>query len=232
MRSDKDYPKLVARALHPRSFTNMSCFGAATKNMSHRQVTDDQTNPPQFSALSRADTLVTVQVGGDDIGFSRIIATCGLLSLTDPRGEPCMRHYTADGTDTLAEEITRTAPEIVTMLKEIHKRSPNARILLIGYPDILPISGNGCWPRTPIARGDVAYLRTIEVRLNAMLEDSAAKVGVKYIDTYRGSIGHDVCRPPGVKWVEGLIPTSPTIPMHPNASGERAMARFILAALR
>lgn len=232
MRSDADYPVLIARALRPRSFVNVSCFGASTYEMSHaQQAGDGRANPPQFSALSPADTLVTVQAGGDDIDFSKIIETCGLLSLTDPGGAPCMDHYTAAGTDALAQAIASTAPKIVAMLSEIRKRSPHARILLIGYPDILPLTGNGCWPLTPIARGDVPYLRNIETSLNAMLAASAPKAGATYVDTYRGTIGHDVCQSPGVKWVEGLIPTSLALPMHPNASGEQAMARIILATL-
>jgi hypothetical protein len=44
------------------------------------------------------------------------------------------------------------------------------------------------------------------------------------------AIGHDFCQPTGVKWVEGLVPTSPAAPVHPNALGERAMAQQVLAA--
>jgi lysophospholipase L1-like esterase len=232
LRSDEDYPALVARVLRPRAFTNVSCFGASTYDMSHSQHAIDETDPPQLSVLSSADTLVTVQVGGDDIGFSHIIATCAALSLTDPFGAPCMGHYTAGGSDTLAQAVDSTAPKIVAMLTQIRQRASHARILLIGYPDILPVSGNGCWPLTPVARGDVPYLRSVETSLNAMLAASAAKVGVTYVDTYRDTIGHDVCQPSGVKWVEGLIPTSLAMPMHPNASGEQAMASIILASLR
>jgi len=84
----------------------------------------------------------------------------------------------------------------------------------------------------PIARGDVPYLRGTETRLNAMLAAAAAKADVGYVDAYNGTIGHDACQPPDVKWVEGLIPTSLAAPMHPNAAGEQAMAGLILDALR
>jgi hypothetical protein len=232
LRSDEDYPKLVARVLRPRTFTDVSCYGASTYEMSHPQRTIPADNPPQLSALSPADTLVTVQVGGDDIGFSRIAATCGALSLTNPRGAPCTGHYTAGGTDALARSIADTEPKIVAVLTAIRERSPHARVLIIGYPDILPVSGNGCWPHVLVARGDLPYLRNVETGLNAMLASAAGKAGVTYVDTYRGTVGHDACQPSGVKWVEGLIPTSPAMPMHPNSSGEQAMARLILAALR
>jgi hypothetical protein len=118
------------------------------------------------------------------------------------------------------------------VLADIRQRAPHARILLIGYPDLLPETGNGWWPLVPIAHGDVPYLRNVEISLNAMLAATAAKAGVGYVDTYTGTIGHDACQPSGVKWVEGLIPTSLAVPMHPNASGGHAMARLILAVLR
>jgi lysophospholipase L1-like esterase len=232
LRSSDDYPALVAGALHPRSFVNVSCYGASTYDMTHPQETLDRVNAPQLSAVSAADSLVTVQVGGDDTGFSRILTTCGVLSLTDPFGSPCRDRYTDDGTDQLAQEIVLTAPKITALLDDIRQRAPHARVLLIGYPDILPVSGNGCWPWVPIARGDVPYLRDTETRLNAMLAAAAARAGVGYVDTYDGSVGHDACQPSAVKWVEGLIPSSPAVPMHPDAAGEQAMARLILAALR
>ena len=52
------------------------------------------------------------------------------------------------------------------------------------------------------------------------------------MDTYTPSTGHDACQRAGTKWVEGLIPTSAALPLHPNALGEQAMAREIEAALR
>ncbi|AOR34745.1 hypothetical protein BFF78_30140 [Streptomyces fodineus] len=32
-------------------------------------------------------------------------------------------------------------------------------------------------------------------------------------------------------WISGLFPTSPTLPLHPYATGERAMADAVLSAL-
>jgi lysophospholipase L1-like esterase len=232
LRSAADYPALVAGALHPRSFSNVSCYGASTYDMTHGQEALGQHNPPQLSAVSAADSVVTVQVGGDDIGFSRIVTTCGVLSLTNPFGSPCQDHYTNDGSDQLAREIASAAPKIRALLGSIRQRAPHARVLLIGYPDILPVSGNGCWPDVPVARGDVPFLRDTETRLNAMLAAVAAQADVRYVDIYKGTIGHDACRPSGVKWVEALVPSSLAVPMHPNAAGEQAMARLILATLR
>lgn len=229
LRSAQDYPALVAAALHPPSFVNVSCFGASTADMSQAERAGV---PPQLSALSAADALVTVQLGGDDIGVSRIATTCAALSLTNPFGDPCRKHYTGGGTDQLARAVAQTGPKVASVLTAIRQRAPRARILLVGYPDILPVSGNGCWPEVTVARGDVPYLRGIENQLNAMLAATAAAHGVTFVGTYAASVGHDACQRPGTKWVEGLIPTSLAVPLHPNALGEQAMAREIEQALK
>src|SRR6202012_4811712 len=85
LRSVKDYPSLVATALGAHvSLVNVSCYGATTRDLTQAQHPAGQSNPAQLSALSAADRLVTVQIGGDDIGFGKIAATCGALSLTSP----------------------------------------------------------------------------------------------------------------------------------------------------
>jgi lysophospholipase L1-like esterase len=232
-RSTPDYPYLVAAALGAAvKLTNVSCFGATTRDLSQAQHTSGPANPAQLDALSAADRLVTVQIGGDDIGFSGIAATCGELSLTNLNGDPCRQHYTKGGTDQLAQAVTQAAPQVAAALATIRQRAPHARLLVVGYPDILPVRGNGCWPEVTVARGDLPYLRGVETGLNAMLKAQAARAGATFADTYTPSIGHDACQRAGTKWVEGLIPTSAALPLHPNALGEAAMAREIEAALR
>jgi lysophospholipase L1-like esterase len=230
-RSTHSYPFLVAAADSAASFTDVSCQGADTSNMTHSESVPLGSNPPQDNALSSSTTLVTLQIGGNDINFSNIIINCTTLSITDPFGAPCKKHYTSGGKDRLKEAIEATAPKVAADLRGIHADAPNARVLLVGYPVILPNSGDGCWPVVPIAFGDVPYLRGVEQELNAMLATEAAANNATFVDTYTASIGHDACQAPGVKWVEGLIPTSPAAPFHPNALGEKSMAKEVLAAL-
>ena len=230
-RSSHSYPFLVAAADSAASFTDASCQGADTSNMTHSESVPLGSNPPQDNALSSSTTLVTLQIGGNDINFSNIIINCTTLSLTDPFGAPCKKHYTSGGKDRLKEAIEATAPKVAADLQGIHADAPNARVLLVGYPVILPNSGDGCWPVVPIAYRDVPYLRGVEKALNSMLAAEAAANNATFVDTYTASIGHDACQPTGVKWVEGLIPTSPAAPFHPNALGEKSMAQQVLAAL-
>lgn len=231
LRSTNDYPADVSSSLGASSFTNISCSGATTANMNGSQSVTGGTNPPQFSALSSSTTLVTMGIGGNDIGFTSILENCAEDSLHNPIGDPCRQQYTSGGTDQLAAAINALAPVIGSLLQQIHQLAPNARVLLVGYPVILPNTGDGCWPVVPIAYGDVPYLRGVELELNQMLANEAAANGATYVDTYTDSIGHDACQSASNQWVEGLVPQTAAAPFHPNETGEQHMADQVLAAL-
>lgn len=228
-RSDNNYPHLVQAALQASEFADISCGGARTDHVFAPQTGPlGGTNEPQLTAVTAATTIVTIGFGGNDIGFSSIVQNC--LSLL-PFGSPCRDRYTAGGVDQLAARIAATAPKIDNVLAAVRQQAPAARIFVVGYPAILPDSGGGCYPLMPITPTDVAYLRATEKRLNAMLADRAAAAGARYADVYTGSIGHDVCAPSGVRWIEGLVPASPAAPVHPNALGSRGMADLVLRAV-
>ena len=76
------------------------------------------------------------------------------------------------------------------------------------------------------------FKRGVELELNARLATEAAANNAVFVNTYADSIGHDACQAPGTKWVEGLIPTSPAAPFHPNQLGEDHMADQVIAAIR
>lgn len=230
-RSDHNYPSLVAKALGTEVFRDASCSGATTREMTARQRTSAGVNAAQLDSLTTSTDLVTVGIGGNDIGFGEIITTCAKLSSTNLLGAACRDHYRRAGRDQLVERIKNTGPKVAAVLKGITDRAPKARVLVVGYPGILPDSGPGCYPVVPFSAGDVAWLRGVSKALNGMLAQQAAKADLEYVDLYRPSVGHDVCTLPGTKWVEGLVPTSPAAPAHPNALGMRAGADTVLEHL-
>ena len=227
-RSDNNYPHVVRDSLQPSVFVDISCGGATTDDFYSPQGTSLGTNPAQFDALTADTTVVTVGMSGNDIGFSDIVKNC---VSANPFGSPCRDRYAPGGVDQLAARIAATAPKVAAAIQEIHRRSPAATIFWVGYPAIVPNSGFGCWPTFPIAWADVPYLRDTERRLNAMLATQSAANGAVYVDVYTPSIGHDVCKSSGVRWVEGLVPTVPAFPVHPNALGNRGMAAAVLATM-
>jgi lysophospholipase L1-like esterase len=226
-RSDRNYPSIVAEAQEVTVFKDVSCSGATTEDMWKPQGT----NEPQLDAVQRNTDLVTVQIGGNDMGFGSIIATCARLGSQEPAGDPCRRYYTSSGADQLTAGIVRTAPKVDRVLRAVHARAPHARVLVVGYPDLLPDDGSGCYPSVPFAAKDFPYLRDTEKRLNLMLRLVAAWNHAQYVDTYRPTRGHDMCQAPADRWIEPLQPASPAAPAHPNAKGEDAMAQAVLGAL-
>lgn len=232
LRSPHAYAAQVAKALGASAdFVDAACTSAGVKEMTASQRTYLGTNPPQLNALAPDDSLVMLTLGGDDMGFFHVFDKCMELSITDLHGSPCESYYTRGGTDQLAQKVKDEAARLVTVLDEIHARAPRARVLLVGYPDMFPTHG-GCWPVIPITDGDIGYLRGIETQYNAMLSGVASATGATFVDTYTPTIGHDFCQSSNVKDVEGIVPTSLTVPFHANARGQAAMATAVLAVLR
>ncbi|OPC80744.1 GDSL family lipase [Embleya scabrispora] len=229
-RSESNYAHLVAKRKNITGLVDVTCGGARTPDLTVGQQTQGAP-PPQFDALRPDTALVTLGVGGNDIGFSEIVTMCVLQSRSTTSTQPCTDKYAPGGNDELTKRIGDTGPKLAAAITGIKERSPKARILVVGYPMILPESGPGCPAQVPVADGDLPYLRKLVPALNDMIAKEAAKQGAEYVDTYTGSAGHDVCKPVGTKWVEGVKPESPAGPVHPNALGQEAMADAVLAKL-
>ncbi|MCW2983242.1 MAG: hydrolase family protein [Conexibacter sp.] len=228
LRSDKNFAHLAAASLG-RSLTDVSCSGAKTDDMTAAQNVTPGPNPPQFNALNSAVQTVSLQIGGNDIGFTSIIENCAAIT---PFGHPCQDQYDSGGVDQLAARIDATAPKVAAVLQGIHARSPGARVLVVAYMPILPETGSGCWPQVPLAWGDVPYLRATEKRLNTMLAQQAAANGAVYVDAYSAAIGKDACKSSGTRWVEPLVPGNAAAPFHPNARGMAGITPTVVAAAR
>jgi hypothetical protein len=227
LRSDRNFAHLAAAALG-RSLADVSCSGAKTDDMTAPQNVTPGPNPPQFNALTTDTQIVTLQIGGNDIGFTSILQNC---ATANPFAHPCRDRYVVNGHDTLADKIAATAPKVAAVLQGIHTRSPGARVFVVNYAAILPETGSGCWPQVPIAFSDVAYLRSVEKNLNAMLAQQAAANGARIVDDYTASIGRDACKSSSTRWVEPLIPGNAAAPFHPNARGEAGIAAVVVSTV-
>ncbi len=224
LQSARNYPHLTAAALG-LSLHDVSCSGATTSDFSEAQYSDQ---PPQFNALSSSTGVVTVGIGGNDNNlFLGTLETCGAEDLIFPFGTPCKATYG----NKLSEEITADGPVVGAALAHIHSVSPSAKVLVVGYPDILPQSGN-CWPTVPLTTGDTAYLNGVEKELDAMLAKEAAANGDVFLDTYTPSIGHDACKSSSTRWVEPVLPESDAFSVHPNEKGMAEEAGLLESAMK
>jgi lysophospholipase L1-like esterase len=231
-RSTNDYPADVARTIAPSSFVDASCSGATTVNMTQSQSLGGgvQTAPPQFDALGRHDAIVTLGIGGNDAGLISVAEECTALDILWPFGDSCQSHYQSGGTDTEVAAVNAIAPEVAQVIQGIHARAHHAKVLVVGYPDGLPQNGSNCYPNVPFSSADVSWFNSIEIHVNWVLKQTARTNDATYVDTFSSSIGHDACQGSNA-WINGLLPTSPALPLHPNQAGELNMARQVLGAL-
>jgi hypothetical protein len=118
---------------------------------------------------------------------------------------------------------------VVNALRAVRAKAPNARVFILGYPQILPEQGQlACYHSMPISMGDVPWLEDQQETLNAVVRQAAAVTGAHFVDTYASSIGHDACQAPGTRWLEPITNPINALPAHPNATGEAVMAQNAL----
>jgi lysophospholipase L1-like esterase len=222
--SGVDYPHLTAEA-EGLALTDVSCAGASTANMTVAQYLDQ---PPQLDALTPTTDLVTISIGGNDNNFyASTIQYCTWQDMEDAAniGAPCKKHYG----HTLANQILADGAAIGQAIAQIHVRSPNAKVFVIGYPDLLPRQGS-CWASLPWTSGDYHFFDGLERDFNSVFKTQAQVHGATFVDTYKASVGHDICQPVGTRWMEPLYGASGAA-LHPNASGERHQALAVELAM-
>lgn len=236
-RSRTNWPAQVARAIDAREFVDASCGSAKSIHMTEVQDAPlGSKTPPQFDALNAETDLVTVGIGGNDVGFDGIAKGCiNLLPfpLGDaPWGRPCIQKHVFGSWDKTSWKIEQARPKVEGVLQGIQERAPSARVILVGYPVAFPDSGVGCWPQVPILDVDVRYLRDKYREMNRMLADVATAQGVEFVDAYTPSIGHDICQPYPNAWVNTINIDPPGLPLHPNIYSHNRTAQAVVEAIR
>lgn len=211
------YPWLVYQQRPDTTLTFVACSGARTSDVMASQI----------QSVTDATNIVTLTIGGNDIGFSEVAQSCIVVN---PFSHPCLDKYNAGGVNQLKARIDATAPKVAAVLQGIKARAPSAKIYVVNYPAIFPETGFGCWPQMPLGFQDVPYLRTTQKQLNSMLAAQAAANGATLVNWYAASIGHDACKGSSTRWVEPLVPGNSAAPIHPNKAGMVGGANALLAA--
>lgn len=208
MRSDRNYPAVAANRLLADASSgiselwDVSCSGATTRDFYEAQGD----NIPQLAVVGSAARVVTIGIGGNDIGFSSIVTSCVAW-------QDCKGRYVKDGVDELRGRIDDLAPTIGQVIRDVQAQAKSASVFVVGYPAIVPADPGtfGCQTMTP---SSIRYLDGVEQYLNAMLESEAEANDAIFVDTYTSSRDHDACS--SDPWVNGLIAIPP---VHPNAKG-------------
>ncbi|WP_259467982.1 SGNH/GDSL hydrolase family protein [Rhodococcus sp. SBT000017] len=225
LQSEQNFAHIVARQ-QGYDLTDVSCGGAATEDFYAPQSSGTRA---QFDALSPSTDVVTLMIGGNDNSvFSGAIAACVGALVTNPGvANPCEQQNGNTFDDKI---VDITLPSIRQALRDIHTRAPDAKVIIVGYPWLIPAEST-CEPLVPVALGDVPYLRNLQATLNEAVRQAAADTDTTFVDMSVVSEGHDACQPVGVRWVEPLLFADQFVPLHPNALGEAAIAEEVTRSL-
>ncbi len=228
LRSSSNYAGLLANKLTIPSLDDVTCGGAKSINLTQAQVTTRGTAPPQLDAVSKDTQLVTLGIGLNDYNLAfAVLYAC--VPINGKRSSACAGYLNASPTS-MADTIKKMGDLVANDLKEIRAKAPHARIVLVGYPRLLP-DGADCPAQVPVPTQAADRIRATLRAVNDTFIHVARTEKVDYIDMYDASKGHDVCS--SDPWVNGQynLPGK-AYPFHPFAAYHVAVADKLYALLK
>ncbi len=194
--SENGYSPLLADQLGA-NLDFQSCSGAKVQDIYDNQM----------STLSADTDLVTLSVGGNDVGFANVIITCTVSGTSG-----CVDRVDAAEADAIA----RFPSLLGDLYAEINNRAPNAQVMVLGYP--LLFIEKTCFSNTGINVDEQRRINQANYVLNDLIATAANNAGFTYVDPIPNFEGHGVCA--SDNYVNGLR-TTVAESYHPNAAGHR-----------
>ena len=198
LRSSKAYSALWAAAHSPTSYTSVACSGATTSD-----VLDSQ-----LGALKASTTLVSITVGGNDVGFATVLTDCVLYGTSR-----CVNEINAAETKAKA-----TLPGLLdTVYSAIHNRSPAAHVVVLGYPRFYDLGVWYCIGLSSTSRSKINEGANV---LDGVISAAAARHGFTFADVRsRFAADHEICDGRS-SWLHSVDWTDIVQSYHPTASGQ------------
>jgi lysophospholipase L1-like esterase len=197
--SSGNYPHLVAQRLGIE-LVDRSCGGATTAHVLNREQNG---LAPQVQSVTAQTRLVTITIGGNDVGYLLNLAawSCERRPEVLPEAFRALgcKPQTDSEVDAEFGELGEHLREIAT---EVHRRAPDALILFVDYTTILPSKGS-CPDRLPMSDAHVERGRRVAARLAQVTAQAARASGATLVRASALTSGHDLCSPD--PWVAGWV---------------------------
>jgi lysophospholipase L1-like esterase len=221
-RSARNYPHVAAEKLG-FDLVDVTYSGATTANV----LTDPQHGaPPQVDALDGSEDLVTVTIGGNDVGYVQLLFAAGLPRLA--RSLPLLGRRLRGQLEPTArdEALVAVAESLKEVGRTLRQRSPRAKVLFVDYLTLLPPAGA---PAPALSDLDVALGRRVADTLERITGEAAADTGCEWVRVaHAGREHHAWSEHPWTMKLGLPMPGRPA-PLHPNADGMRAVADLVVA---
>ena len=152
--------------------------------------------------------------------------------------------------DGLASELTlrdwadikfpQVSTEIYELLREVRSAAPNARILVLGYPNLM-------WSKWPDLQARDCVLDAIAIGLSEanfilsrqqwfseMIDQVASEAGAEFVYTADTFINHEPCGAVTPRWLDYIVIDDGQLnqaTMHPNRNGHYILSRIVACYL-
>jgi lysophospholipase L1-like esterase len=193
-RSVYAYPYLWAQKHAGTTLSFVACSGAKTSDLLANQI----------QAVTPSTTVVTMTIGGNDIGFASLIQQCTLSDCS----------AALDSTRTNLEATLGSKLDTVFNTVKSHA-ALGATIVVLGYPRVF--SGASCLGSLGISSTEESKANQLSDALDAVLASHAQTDGVTYKSAIAAFTGHAVCS--SSAWLNGLNLFNTTESYHPNKAG-------------
>ena len=224
-RSALNYPHLVAERLSLH-LVDVTCSGATTANVLRER---QRRLPPQIDAVAPAAKLVTITIGGNDIGYIGGLIRTSVLSRLADRVRFLPRAWQRPGPAVPQRDYQTLTESMATVVRAVRSRAPGARILLVDYLTVLGPHARHC-PELPLAADAVERTRATAEGLAAAFRAAAEQTGAHLVEASAASAEHGVGS--AQPWVTGFAwPVRGHVPYHPTLAGMTAVAELVVAEL-
>lgn len=183
---------------------NLACSGAKTGDLTG-----------QVNELPADTEIATVTVGGNDLGFSDVLAKCYVGN--------CVKKLKQ-----AKRTIKRLEPTLRARYTQIQDKMPHGQLVVIGYPRLFPKGRERClWLNKKEQKG----ANEVSAALDAATGRAAAATGARFVSVAESLNGHELCT--GKSWIKSIGGTHGTSQTqgHPLPNGQQAIAGFVVPAL-
>ncbi|HEU5186946.1 MAG TPA: SGNH/GDSL hydrolase family protein, partial [Candidatus Saccharimonadales bacterium] len=198
-----------------------ACSGATTLNV---HGAGQWNEPKQLDAVAADTEVVVVSAGGNDTRLFEAIHSCS----TTVDAQACEAALTEVDNNIRAPWFR---DRIRDAYVAIRAKTPNAQVIVVGYPHILGTVGEPhCgWLAHDITPLEVSLVDSIGVGINSVLQQEAAQANFTYVSTVEAFRGHKVCDEQPFAY--SVVSANPGHSYHPNGAGVNAIYTLLKAEL-
>lgn len=238
--SRQSYPYLIGSRLNVDAVHSVACSGARMQDITTyaqkpRLPTSNGMGrflpgyQKQVQYLSDSNTdIVTVGIGGNDIGFiSKMKACLGAGT--------CYTSY--EDRLEIVKEVSRQFDQLVSTYQQIQNAAgTQAKVYVVGYPQVAEASGS-CAINVPLNKAELQLVNQLVDYLDFVIEQSSRRAGLGYVDMKDAFAGHKLCEIDssqiamnGVTAGNDIFGIIGNESFHPNRLGHQLFAELILSS--